>query len=137
MQEMSEHILRQIFPLSEIQRKALANMESIWLKFAADHLPLKDVVDVIEVRAACQVVASHHIRPGHQTIALIALGDIPLVTEFFDALSGLPGLESKRAAIEQVKAVWLEHLQPPKSIQTDQEMMQVLSRYWSIIDEAF
>lgn len=126
-------------PLSETQRKALDNMESIWLKFAANEPSLKETVDIVDVQTACQIVSSHHIRPAHQTIALIESGDIPLVTEFFDALSKLPGLEDlqdRRARIEQVKAAWLEHLQPPKVVRTDQDIMQLVDRYWSIISEA-
>jgi|SRR5581483_9099326 len=128
-------ILREIFPLSETNRKALANIEAIWLKFAYSEPSLKDTVDLMEVRAACQTVSSHHLRPAYQTIALIESGDIPLITEFFAELSNLPGLEDKRAAIEQVKAVWLEHFQPSKGIQTDQAVAWLLDRYWSIIGE--
>lgn len=120
-----KHILS-MPPLSETQRKALDNMQSIWLKFATYKPSLENVCSCMEVQAACQIVASHHLQPAHETISAIELGNVPLLNEFFDELSKLPGMQSKLDAIQQVKDAWLEYLQPPKVTFTVAEVIMLL-----------
>lgn len=129
--KLHRHALLHIRPLSETQSQALEDMQSIWLKFASFTSSLKDAVDICEVQAACQIISSHYPRPAYQTIAAIEGGNIPLINEFFDALSTLPTTQGKLDAIQRVRAAWMEYLSPPKVAYTMAEIVE-LTRKWSL-----